>query len=132
MATTPYGTADAGLTLTVNAAAKKTFDLEAVPDSLTLHQGEERRSRIVVTSLGSFNSEVKLSVSGLPKGVTARFAKDAVTPPANGKAISILHLMASDDANLGTATITVTGSSGSISQSTRIALTVEKKEWRDR
>jgi hypothetical protein len=116
----------------VNAAAKKTFDLEAVPDPLTLHQGEERRSRIVVTSLGSFNSEVKLSVGGLPKGVTARLTPDKITPRANGKALSTLHLFASDEAHLGAAKITVTGSSGSASQSTGIALTVEKKEWHDR
>jgi len=128
MATTNYGTADTVLTLTVNPGAQKTFTIGAVPGSLTVHQGREKTSRIVVTSMDSFDSEVELTVSGLPTGVTAEFSKDAVTPRKNDKATSMLHFIVSDDATAGTARVTVTGSSGSISQSTEIALTVEKKE----
>jgi len=132
IAKTSYESAGATLFLTINPAVQKTFTIEAVPNSLTVHQGEENSTGIIVTSVDGFNSAVRLRVSGLPAGVTTEFSKNAVTPRANDKADSRLHLIASDDAAEGTATVTVTGSSGSLSHSAEIALTVEKKERKGR
>src|SRR5262249_13183619 len=81
-------------------------------------------STITITSVNGFNSATTLSASGLPSGVTAAFAPNPITPPANGNATSTLTLTASGTATTGTTNITVTGTSGSTSHNTTISLTV--------
>jgi len=119
-------TASTTLHLMVNPAAK-TFTIDASRTSLTVIEGKRRTSRIIVTSVDGFNSAVRLSATGLPSGVTARFSRELVTPKANDRATSVLRFIASPEAPVGTATVTVTGTSGSISESTNITLTVQKK-----
>jgi len=110
--------------LTVKAPATPNFAISASPASLTVKPGGNGTSTITITSQNSFNSATTLSASGLPSGVTASFATNPVTPPANGTATSVLTLTASSTATLGTATVTVTGTSGSLVHSATIALTV--------
>ncbi len=112
------------LTLTVQAQATPNFTVSASPASLTVTQGSHGTSTITVTSSGGFSSATTLSASGLPTGVTASFATNPVTPPANGSATSVLTLTASSTATVGTSTVTVTGTSGSLVHTTTIALTV--------
>src|SRR5579864_3069537 len=100
------------------------FSVGASPSSLTINQGSNGTSTITVTSLNGFNSATTLSASGLPRGVTAAFSTNPVTPPANGTAASTLTLTASSTATTGTATVTITGTSGSLVQTTTISLTV--------
>jgi subtilase family serine protease len=117
-------TATTTLALTVNSTATPNFTIAASPTSVAVTQGASGTSTITITSTGGFNSATTLSASGLPSGVTAAFATNPVTPPANGSATSVLTLTASSSATVGTATVTITGTSGSTSHSTTIALTV--------
>src|SRR5580658_9805729 len=117
-------TATTTLALTVNSTATPNFTIAASPASVTVTQGASGTSTITITSTGGFNSATTLSASGLPSGVTAAFATNPVTPPANGSATSTLTLTASSTATVGTATVTITGTSGSTTHSTTIALTV--------
>jgi kumamolisin len=117
-------TATTTLALTVNSTATPNFTVAASPASVTVTQGASGTSTITITSTGGFNSATTLSASGLPSGVTAAFATNPVTPPANGSATSVLTLTASSSATVGTATVTITGTSGSTSHSTTITLTV--------
>ena len=112
------------LALTVKAPATPNFTISASPASLTVNPGSNGTSTITITSQNSFNSATTLSATGLPSGVTASFATNPVTPPANGTVTSVLTLTASSTATLGTATVTVTGTSGSLVHSATIALTV--------
>ena len=112
------------ITLTVNAAAQPDFTIGASPSSLTIVQGTSGNSTITISSLNGFNSATNLTASGLPSGVTAGFAPNPVTPPANGNVTSTLTLTASGTATTGTSTVTVTGTSGSLVHSTNITLTV--------
>jgi subtilase family serine protease len=112
------------IALTVTAAAAPNFTISASPTSVTVTQGSSGTSTITITSQNGFNSATTLSASGLPSGVTATFATNPVTPPANGSATSVLTLTASSTATVGTATVTVTGTSGSTTHSTTISLTV--------
>ena len=117
-------TATTTVSLTVNSTTTPNFSVSASPTSVTVTQGSSGTSTITVTSTGGFNSATTLSASGLPSGVTASFATNPVTPPANGTATSVLTLTASSSATVGTATVTITGTSGSTSHSTTISLTV--------
>jgi hypothetical protein len=100
------------------------YTVSASPNSLTITQGGNGTSTITVTSLNGFNSATTLSATGLPSGVTAAFSTNPVTPPANGIATSTLTLTASATATAGPATVTVTGTSGALTHSATIALTV--------
>jgi hypothetical protein len=71
-----------------------------------------------VTGQNGFTGSVTLAASGLPSGVAATFA----TNPTNGS--SMLTLTPSSSAPVGSATITVKGTSASLTASTTIALTV--------
>ncbi len=112
------------LALTVNAAATPNFTIGASPASLTVTQGTNGTSTITITSVDAFSSATTLTATGLPSGVTAAFSTNPVTPPANGSATSTLTLTASATATVGAATVTVTGTSGALTHSATIALTV--------
>jgi hypothetical protein len=114
--TTDYTTATDSVTLTVNPAPS--FTLAASPASLTVTQGASGKSTIAVTALNGFTGEVTLAASGLPSGVTASFA----TNPTTGT--SVLTLAASNTAVTGTYNVTIKGTSGSLTATTTIALTV--------
>src|SRR6202035_2907307 len=107
-----------------SSTATPDFTIGAAPSSLTITQGSNGTSTITITSLNGFNSATTLSATGLPSGVTAAFSTNPVTPPANGSATSPLTPPASSSATTGTATVTITGVSGSTTHSTTIALTV--------
>jgi len=112
------------IALTVNAAATPNFTIGASPSSVAVTQGGTGTSTVTITSQNSFNSATTLSATGLPTGVTAAFSTNPVTPPANGSATSTLTFTASASAAVGAANVTVTGTSGSLTHSTTIALTV--------
>jgi Pro-kumamolisin, activation domain len=104
------------LTLTVNQAAG--FTLSASPSSVSVAQGGQGFSTIIVNPLNGFSGSVSLSASGLPTGVTASFS------PASTPSYSTLILSATAVAVTGTFDVTVTGTSGGLSASTTISLTV--------
>ena len=116
--------ASTSLTLKVQAPATPNFTISASPASLTVTQGSHGTSTITITSQNGFNSATTLSATGLPSGVTASFATNPVTPPANGTVTSVVTLTASATATVGAATVTLKGTSGSLNHSTTIALTV--------
>ncbi|MFZ1084746.1 MAG: protease pro-enzyme activation domain-containing protein [Terracidiphilus sp.] len=108
-------TAATTLALTIPAPS---FTLSDAPGSLTVVQGKSGTSTVTVNDLNGFTGKVTLAASGLPSGVTAAFA----TNPNTGS--SVLTLTASSTATVGTATVTIKGTSGSLTASTTIALTV--------
>lgn len=100
------------------------FGITAVPTSVGVSQGSQATDTVTVSSLNGFSSSVNLSISGLPSGVTATFSPTSLVPASGGSASSILTLSASPTAAVGSATLTVTGVSGSIVHNTPIDLTV--------
>jgi subtilase family serine protease len=120
------GSLTATTTLSLTVTAAPSFTISASPTSLTIVQRRTGTSTITITSQNGFNSATTLSATGLPKGVTASFSANPVTPKANGSATSTLTLTASSSATTGAVTVTVTGVSGSLTQNTTIALTVNK------
>jgi len=106
------------LAITLAGPVTTGFTMAAAPNSVSLAQGASNTSTITVTSTGGFNSTVALSASGLPAGVTAAFN------PTSTTTTSTLMLTAGSTATTGLAAITITGTSGSSTQSATINLTV--------
>jgi hypothetical protein len=108
-------------TIALTVAAAPTFSLSPTTGTLSITQGATNTSEtITVTPANGFASGVTLSASGLPSGVTASFSPNPTT--AN---TSVLTLTASSTATVGgPVTVTITGTSGSLTETTTIALTV--------
>ena len=94
------------------------FSIATSPASLSVTQGTSGSSTIAVSPQNGFGGSVALSVAGLPSGVTATFN------PASTAGSSTLTLSASSGAATGTAPVTVTGVSGSLTHSATLSLTV--------
>lgn len=105
--------------LTVNPITTSDFSLSASPTSLTVARGASGTSTITITRTGSFSGSVAFAASGLPSGVTASFSPSSTTGTS-----SALTLSASSTAATGAATVTITGSSGSLTHNTSLTLTV--------
>ncbi|MGO8796111.1 MAG: hypothetical protein ACLQLC_14910 [Candidatus Sulfotelmatobacter sp.] len=78
----------------------------AGPASLYINQNSAANASITITDQNGFTGPVTLSVSGLPKGVTA-----AIKGTGNKQTVAF---KASASAVTGTSTVTVTGTSGSV------------------
>src|SRR5579862_8196828 len=95
------------------------FTLGASPSSLTVvPAGLGVTSTITVTGQNGFNGSVSLAASSLPTGVLAAFAPNPTTTT------STLTLTASASAVPGAATVTITGTSGALTASVMIPLTI--------
>jgi subtilase family serine protease len=120
--TTGWGSMNGvSLMAALEQSASATFSLAGSPGELTLTRGRSATSAITVTPVGDFTGSVKLAATGLPNGVSAKFG----TNPATGS--SVLTLTASGTATLGSATVTITGTSGSLTETTKLTLTVRSQ-----
>jgi cellulose 1,4-beta-cellobiosidase len=105
-------------TITLAVVPAQNFSLSANPSSVSVAQGGTVTSSITVTPTGGFTGSVALSASGLPSGVTATLN------PASTSGTSTVSFTASGTATVGPATVTILGTSGSLSHTTTIALNV--------
>ena len=112
------GSLAASTTVNLTVNVPPSFTLTASPASLSINKGSNGTSSLSVTGAGGFSGSVKLAASGLPSGVTAAFATN---PTAN---TSVLTLTAGKTAATGKATVSITGTSGTLSASVSIQLTV--------
>ncbi len=94
------------------------YTLSATPNSLSVPQGRQGTSTITITPWNGFGGNVSFSASGLPNGLTAAFSPNPATNT------STLTLTASRTAATGTATVFVSGTSGNLTQTTWLTLTV--------
>ena len=110
----------------------QTLSLTIVGPNFTLTLGStkviEARGRampITVSTAGinGFKSAIALSVSGLPKGVTASFVPGSVASPGSGS--STLTLKVASSAAVGASTLTVTATGGGVTKTLTLSLTVQ-------
>jgi len=94
------------------------FTLSALPSSLSISTGGTATATITVNDLAGFAGSVNLSLSGLPGGVTALFSPN----PAAG--FSVMTLTASSTAATGIFNTILTGTSGTLIETTALVLTV--------
>ena len=115
-----YASQSSSNSVPITVSASATFTLAAAPSSVTIAPGGAvGTSTITVTDVGGFTGNVSLAASGLPTGVTAGFSPN----PTAGT--STLTLTASGSAALGgPTTVTITGTSGALTATTTVALTI--------
>jgi hypothetical protein len=96
------------------------YSLAAAPSALTVTAGNTATYTSTVTPVNGFAGSVTLMASGLPSGATASFNPASI----NGSGSSTLSLATSLSTPAGTYPIIVTGTSGSLSHSATVDLTV--------
>jgi len=110
----------------------QTLSLTIVGPNFTLTLGstkviEARGGAMPITvstaGINGFKSTIALSVSGLPKGVTASFVPGSVASPGSGS--STLTLKAASSAAVGASTLTVTATGGGVTKTLTLSLTVQ-------
>ena len=114
-------------TLTVTGQVTGDFSISASPSSLTMNRFGSASTTITITSLSGFSGTVSLSTGTLPAGVTASFNPTSVTVASGGSGTSTLTFNGHGGGTAtGTFTVTVTGTSGGLTHSTTITLTITK------
>ena len=107
--------------LSISPAQLPDFTITAAPTSVSLQSGGSARSFTVTTAaVNGFSDPVNISLSGLPTGVVATPSTLTVNPGQLGQ----FTLAASTAATVSTGTITVTGSSDSLSHTATAALSI--------
>ncbi len=109
----------ATVTLTVTPVGD--FTITATPVSRTVQNGNNAPYTITITPAGGFTSAVSLSTGTLPKFVGATFSPATIAPSGS----SVLTLTTKKQTKSGTATVTVTGTSGTLAHSTTVTLIVQ-------
>ena len=106
------------VSLTTPAPPSPNFSLSASLSSMTMTQGTGSTNTVTITPQFGFNGNVSFSASGLPAGVTASFN------PSTTATTSTLTLTAAGTAAVGTFPVTITGTSGSLTNTLTISLIV--------
>jgi hypothetical protein len=114
-------TRTAAISLIVNAPQQPDFAISSSPQSATINRGASGASAIAITRSGGFTSSVALSASGLPSGVTASF-----NPASTTGAASTVTFTAASTAAIGTATVTIIGTGGGLTQTASVDITVSE------
>lgn len=109
------------ITLVVNSPGD--FSLSASPATLTVTRGgSSAKSTITLAGSGGFVGTTNFTVSGLPgPNVTATFNPTSVV----GSGVTTLSVQATAVAQKGTYKLTITGTSGTISHTTTVTVTVQ-------
>ena len=111
------------VTLEIREKPQPDFTIEADPVTRTVYPGESAGYKIKPTSVNGFSKKVRLSIDGLPTGVTAAFDPDKVKTGGESE----LTLTTSGNTPLGTYTLTVIGKGGNQQHSIGIILKIEEK-----
>jgi len=99
---------------------KPGFSLSASPSAVSVVEGNAGSSTITSTVVGGFNAAVTLSASGQPSGVTIGFNPASITGTSN----STMSITVASTVAVGTYPITIKGTSGAITETTTVNLTV--------
>jgi uncharacterized membrane protein len=113
------GTLTSGTPINLTVVAGADFTLAPNPASLSIAAGGGGSSVLTVTRTGGFTAGVNCTVTGLPLGASATFA-----PPNPVAASATLNLSIPATVAPGNFTLTITCTSGGLTRTTTVALTV--------
>jgi uncharacterized membrane protein len=103
-------------TFTIQPAGS--FALAPAAGALTIVEGQAATDAVAITAQNGFTGTVNFTVGGLPSGATAAFA------PASSATATTLSIAVAATTAPGTYPLTVTGTSGSVTATANISLTV--------
>jgi hypothetical protein len=107
--------------LVPSAPPSPDFSISATPPSNSVAQGANSATFTVNTAaLNGFSGSITLSASGLPAGATASFNPPSVSPGSS----SVLTIQTTAATPVGNSTLTITGTSGSLSHSASVTFSV--------
>src|SRR5271163_4175931 len=110
-----------GIQIVPVGSAAPNFTISASPSTQPVKAGGSATYTASVAALNGFTGAVNLSVtSALPTGVTASFNPTSIAPGAT----STLTAATTSGTAVGSPTLTITGTSGSLTQSTGVVLNV--------
>jgi VCBS repeat-containing protein len=121
--TTAAGTATSG-TFTVTPPPAPDFSVGASSPTLTMRRGSNTTDVVTVTETNGVAGSVNLTVTGLPNAANARFTPSTVTSSTAGVQ-STLTISTRPNTRVGTYKLTVTGTSGTVTRTTTVSLTVQ-------
>ena len=110
-----------GIQIVPAGAPSPDFTIAASPASTTVVQGGTAGYTVNVGALNSFTGDVSLSATGLPAGATATFTPSVIP---GGAGSSNLSVSTTAGTPAGSFTLTITGTSGSLTHSTPATLVV--------
>lgn len=106
----------------LSGSAKADFTVAASPSSQSAPQGQSALFTVTLSGTNGFASPVQLTASGLPTGAIASFSPSQLTKGSGTSSVSV-----TTSASTPTGTyrdVTVTGTSGSLTHSTKVTLSV--------
>jgi len=114
-----YGRINAYRALSQNGP-QPDFGLTLTPASASMPLGGVADIDVAVSAFNGFSGSVSLSASGLPDGTTAQFAPSNVNAPGDAQ----LVLASLPTTPSGSYLVTITGTSGSLTRTATVALSV--------
>jgi len=103
-----------------SSAAQPDFTLSASPAAQVVLAGATTSYAVTVSGNSQFNGTVNMEVSGLPAGTTGTFNPGSITRSGS----TTLVINTTSAAPLGNYELTITGTSGAITRSTKVSLIV--------
>jgi len=107
-------------TANVTLVVSGDFSVSVAPASLTVSRGSNGSYSVTVTPGSGFTGAVGLSVTGLPRRTSASFSPATIT----GSGTSTLTVSTNRKSPTGTFTLTITATSGGLTHSQQVTLTL--------
>lgn len=98
------------------------FTISGSPLAVALQQGNQGSAAFITTISGGFNSDVNLSVTGVPNGTTVSLTPQTISAPGAGS--SMMTIVAGSTTVTGAYPITVTAAGGGVQRAVTMTLTV--------
>ena len=115
-----WGSPNGAAVINALAPTSADFTLSANPSTVAVTQGSQGTTTVTITPQDGFTGSVTFSALNLPSGVTAGFSPN----PTNTS--STLTLTVSDSTTPGNYQVTIQGTSGSLTNTTLLELTVNQ------
>jgi hypothetical protein len=121
--TLPLITQSASVSLVVTLPPSN-FGVAIYPSQLSVASGQCGNLTVTVNSIGTFNSAVDLTLSGLPNHVSGKFTSNPITPPPGGTVNSVVSVCTASSASPGNYTMVVTATSGPLVHTANALLSI--------
>ena len=121
--------AGGGVTKTLPLSLKvviPSFTLMLGHASVSVKQGETMPITVTTSVVNGFSSAITLSVAGLPKGVTASLFRTRILVPGSGSSKLNLMVAAGTGSNVGTYSLSVTGTGGGMVETQKLIMMVTR------